>query len=78
MGYLKSSKMSTGHPNGDAELVVIYLSLEFSEQSVALHTPVSSMFTFQGEIGVCLNIHLFLLSVSFMIDNILLSETRKL
>lgn len=50
------SKMSIGHPNGDAELVVIYLSLEFSEQSAALPSPVSSVFTFEGEIGACLNI----------------------
>lgn len=49
--------MPTGHPNGDAELVVIYLSLEFSEESAALHSPVSSMFTFQKEIGACLNIY---------------------
>lgn len=80
LGHFKS-EISTGHASENAELVVIYLSLEFTEESIALHNPVSSTVTFQGEIGASLNSLSFSLSItngSEVYDNILLSEKSKL
>lgn len=73
--------MSIGHPSGNIALVVKYLSREFSEDSTALHNPVSPTFIFQGELG--LSGYLIILSSSItndseVHDNILLSEKSKL